>query len=116
VSGDDGDGGGGGGGDPLAPEAGVRLLLELDADHGGLAIYRAAVITPDARFDYRAELGDDGAVALTAVGEPAPEDAATALAQVARLTARAAAGKRDGGLPPWPPRVLRWRGPGRGAP
>ena len=109
-------GGGGGGRDPLAPEAGARLLLELDGEHdgGARAVYRAAVITPDARFDYRAELGDDGEAALAAVDAAAPDELAAALATVAKLTARAAAGKRADGLRPWPPRVLRWRGPGRG--
>jgi hypothetical protein len=33
---------------------------------------------------------------------------------VAKLTARAAGKKREDGMPPWPARVLRWRGPGRG--
>ena len=36
------------------------------------------------------------------------------LAMQARLIARGAAKRREDGLPPWPARVLRWRGPGRG--
>jgi hypothetical protein len=34
---------------------------------------------------------------------------------LAKLTARAADKKRGDGMPPWPNRVLRWRGPGRGS-
>ena len=100
--------------DPLAPEAGARFLLELAGDDGASARYAAAVITPDQRFDYDAVLAEDGAAALTARGDAAPAELEGGLQMIAKLTARSAAKKREDGLPPWPPRVLRWRGPGRG--
>ena len=100
--------------DALTPQHGARFLLELEREDGAGARYRAAVLTPDARHDYDAVLGDDGAVALTARGAPAPTELEETLVMIARLTARSAAKKREDGLPPWPHRVLRWRGPGRG--
>ena len=100
--------------DPLAPEAGARYLLELAGDDGTRARYRAAVITPDQRFDYDAVLVDDGTATLTAHAAPAPTELEDGLHMLARLTARSAPKKRDDGMPPWPHRVLRWRGPGRG--
>jgi hypothetical protein len=100
--------------DPLQPEAGARYLLERVSDDGARAHYRAAVLTPDARFDYQAALADDGSAELTATGAPAPDELADTLLMIARLTARSASKKREDGLPPWPHRVLRWRGPGRG--
>jgi hypothetical protein len=99
-----------------APEHGARFVLELepdDAGGGARARYRAAVITPAARADYRAELADDGAVALTATGAPAVREHEDMLAMIAKLVARGAAGRRTDGLPPWPARITRWRGPGR---
>jgi hypothetical protein len=100
--------------DPLAPEAGARFLFDLASDDGATARYRAAVLTPDERFDYDAVLGDDGSVAMTERGAAAPQALEDALRMIARLTARSAPKKREDGLPPWPHRVLRWRGPGRG--
>jgi hypothetical protein len=100
--------------DPLAPEVGARFLLELVGDDGDRARYRAAVITPEARFDYDAVLVEDGVATLAVRGDPAPAELEAALQTVAKLTARSAPKKREDGLPPWPHRVLRWRGPGRG--
>lgn len=97
----------------LQPTDGARFLFELEAVDGERARYRAAILTPTAIHPYAAVLGEDGAVELTAQGEAAADELATMLGQIGRLTARAAAGKRAGGLPPWPHRVLRWRGPGR---
>jgi hypothetical protein len=96
----------------LTPTDGARFLLELERDDGARASYRAAIYTPDATYEVAATLGDDGSVELPATGAPAELD--DMLHMLARLTARGAARKRDDGLPPWPPRVLRWRGPGRG--
>lgn len=99
----------------LTPTAGARLLLERVAasdDAGTTASYRAAIFTPAQVFEGSAELADDGSVALAIDG--AAEYVAE-LEMLAKLTARAAAKKRSDGLPPWPARVLRWRGPGRGA-
>ena len=78
----------------------ARFLLERTADAGARASYRAEIVTAEATYAGTAELGDDGTVAL---------------AMIAKLPARSAAKKREDGLPPWPARVLRWRGPGRGA-
>jgi hypothetical protein len=55
---------------------------------------------------------DDGSFQVDAAG--APEELLSTLQMLAKLTARSAAKKREDGLPAWPARVLRWRGPGRG--
>lgn len=65
-----------------------------------------------ATYEGHANLSDDGTATVDAAG--APEELVEMLAMLAKLTARAAAKKREDGLPPWPSRVLRWRGPGRG--
>jgi hypothetical protein len=82
-------------------------LLERVDDDGG---YRAAIYTPDADYVGRATLHDDGRVELAI---EAPAELADMLAMIAKLTARGAGKRRDDGLPTWPARVLRWRGPGR---
>jgi len=100
---------------PRTPTAGARLLLERIADAeqaGPTASYRAAIFTPHATFEGHAELADDGSVTLAIAGEP---EYRAELEMLAKLTARAAAKRRSDGLPPWPARILRWRGPGRGA-
>jgi hypothetical protein len=89
--------------DRLRPTEGARFLLE----HEDAGRYRAWVITPDARFAYRAALVEGEEPELTVDGDPAPEALEKVLRMIARLTARSGA--------PWPHRVLRWRGPGRGA-
>lgn len=96
----------------LTPTDGARFLLEREQDLGARAIYRAAIYTPDATHQGRAELADDGAVTIEVAG--APPDLLAMLQMLAKLTARSAAKKREDGLPPWPARILRWRGPGRG--
>lgn len=98
----------------LVPEVGARLLLDRIASAPTHATYVAWVLTAAAEHAYRAELDDAGAVTLTAVAAPADADAEDDLRMLARLTARAAAKRATDGLPPWPPRVLRWRGAGRG--
>jgi hypothetical protein len=95
----------------LTPREGARFLFELQRDEGARARYRVAVYTPSTVHEGAATLGDDGSVALELA---APEELVTAAQMFAKLTARAAAKKREDGLPPWPARVLRWRGPGRG--
>ena len=87
--------------DRLRPTEGARFLLEHERD----GAYRAWVITPDARFAYRAALVEGEEPTLTADGDPAPAELEKMLRMIARLTARSGA--------PWPHRVLRWRGPGR---
>jgi len=98
--------------DALRPTEGARFLLERVQDDGTRARYRAAIYTPDATYEGHATLCDDGSVEIEAGG--APEELSSTLEMLAKLTARSAAKKREDGLPPWPARVLRWRGPGRG--
>ncbi|HTE53605.1 MAG TPA: hypothetical protein VK698_22270 [Kofleriaceae bacterium] len=100
--------------EPLPPSRGARLLLErraIAADQSS-ATYRAAVITPDERFDYDAVLRSDGTAQLTALGTPASPEWEERLVNHARQAARAADRRRADHLPPWPPRLLRWRAPG----
>jgi len=94
------------------PTEGARFLLEREQDRGASAVYRAVIYTPDATFEGRATLVDDGGVEIEVTG--APEALFSTLQMLAKLTARSAAKKREDGLSPWPARVLRWRGPGRG--
>jgi hypothetical protein len=98
--------------DALTPTEGARFLLEREQDDGARARYRAAIYTPAATYVGHATLADDGSVEIEAAG--APEELFSTLQMLAKLTARSAAKKREDGLPPWPARVLRWRGPGRG--
>lgn len=95
----------------LTPTEGARFLLEREREDGATCVYKAAIYTPDATFEGTATLSADGSVAISVT---APEDLAEMLTMVAKLTARSAGKKREDGLPPWPARVLRWRGPGRG--
>lgn len=98
--------------DSLTPTEGARFLLERQAEAGATATYRAAIFTPTATFEGRATLAEDGTIALAIEGALA--DHVETLEMLAKLTARSAAKKRADGMPPWPARVLRWRGPGRG--
>ncbi len=103
--------------DPLAPAHGARFVLErigAPADDASSAPYAAAVITHDARADYDAMLGDDGAVSLSPRGARASDEHEQMLAMIAKLVARGAPARRADGLPAWPARITRWRGPGRG--
>lgn len=100
----------------LHPTDGARLLLEregVSAD-GAEARYSGAIYTPDQRFEYEVVLGLGGRADLDAVDAPAASELEERLANIARSTARAAKRKQNEGLPPWPARILRWRGPGRG--
>ncbi|MDQ3339019.1 MAG: hypothetical protein M4D80_27985 [Myxococcota bacterium] len=94
------------------PAAGARFLLELERADGASAVYRATVFLPDADYASTATLGEDGSVHLTPTGAPGDHD--ETLAMFAKLLARGVPKRRDDGLPPWPQRLLRWRGPGRG--
>lgn len=98
--------------DNLRPREGARFLLERTRDAGARAEYRAAIFTPEHSFEGTALLDDAGGVELTI--DTAPVGLVDVLRMLARLTARAAPKRRDDGLPAWPARVLRWRGPGRG--
>jgi hypothetical protein len=95
----------------LTPTEGVRLLLERQREDAAGAVYTAAIYTPSASYEGLATLGEDGSVAISV---EAPADLVEMLTMAARLLARGAAGRREEGLPAWPARILRWRGPGRG--
>jgi hypothetical protein len=96
----------------LTPTEGARFLLERIAERDGGAEYRATIFTPDATHAGTAQLGEDGSATVVIGGAPA--ELVDVMQMLAKLTARSAAKKRADGFPPWPARVLRWRGPGRG--
>jgi hypothetical protein len=98
------------------PTSGIRLLLvrRSVAPDSSRAEYDAAVYTPDAAYHYDAMLDQRGNATLTPRGPVAPDDHEQSLLKLARSTARAAARRAADRLEPWPPRQLRWRGPGRG--
>jgi len=96
----------------LTPTEGARFLLERLSEDDVRATYRATIYTPAATHAGQSVLGEDGTVELALDG---PEELVSMLAMFGKLIARAAAGQRAKGIAPWPARVLRWRGPGRGA-
>jgi hypothetical protein len=98
------------------PSAGARYLLERTArdDTGATAPYRGVIFTPAGEHVYVLDLADTGGAEMRAEGEPADAELEQGLLNLARSTARAAARRRTEGLKPWPDRILRWRGPGRG--
>ena len=109
----------------LTPTEGARFLLEREREEeGGVrATYRTRIYTPEQTYEGSAVLVDDGTATLTeqvaalSDGRTSPkasEDLVATLQMLAKLTARSASKKREDGLPPWPARILRWRGPGRG--
>jgi hypothetical protein len=100
----------------LHPSEGARFLFERASQSDDLseARYRAAIFTPGERFEYSVHMRIDGSFASAVQGTPAPDDLAHKLDTIAKLIARGARGKQADSLPPWPHRVMRWRGPGRG--
>jgi hypothetical protein len=98
----------------LRPTEGARFLLERLSDAGPAATYRAVIYTPSSTYEAVATLSDDGTATIAAETPGIPDDLLATLTMLAKLTARSAAKKREDGLPPWPARILRWRGPGRG--
>lgn len=94
--------------DPRHPTSGVRFLFERLAETATGASYRAAIYTPTAVFETRAELAEDGSVVL-ACDSGAGAELEAQLAMFGKLTARGAAKRRADGLVAWPVRVLRWR-------
>ncbi len=97
----------------LHPSEGIRLLLERESvtEDKTSARYRAAIYTTTEVFHYSATLGLDGSAALEVDGSEATEADAKQLSNIAKSTARAAKRKLGESLPPWPPRILRWRAP-----
>lgn len=94
------------------PTSGARYLLERERIDGTRAVYRATVYLPDAEYASSAILGEDGSVEISPTGATGDHD--ETLAMFAKLLARGVTKRREDGLPPWPQRLLRWRGPGRG--
>ena len=93
-------------------QAGARFTLTRTADHGSRADYAVLVETVEGRHTGSAVLVDDGTATVESPG--LPEELLATLQMIAKLVARSAPKKREDGLPPWPQRVSRWRGPGRG--
>jgi len=87
-------------------------LFEREGDDVDGARYKVAIYTPTATFAGAARLGYDGS-ARVEVAE-APAELVASAEMFGKLTARAALKQKDDGMPPWPARILRWRGPGRG--
>jgi len=102
----------------LHPTEGARFLFERQSDAGAheRAAYRAIIFTPRERFEYLADMTIDGGFELSPRGEPAAPELEARLGTIAKLIARSARSKLADELPPWPHRVLRWRGPGRRLP
>ncbi len=103
----------------LTPTAGARFLLERTAvaDDERSASYRASIHTPDRRLELEAVLALDEPPRLTASGlasGPTDDALQNQLMSIAKQVSRAAENSRASGLPVWPRRVLRWKGPGRG--
>ena len=100
----------------LNPTEGIRLLLERQEVEEGAqsAHYQAKIFTVTSCYSYSVDLKMEGTALLTAKAEEATKEDEEALRKLAKSTARAAKRKLADRLPPWPPRVLRWRGPGRG--
>ena len=100
----------------LHPSEGARFLFERTSQSDDLseAHYRAAIYTPGERFEYTVQMRIDGWFESAVQGTPAPAELANKLDTMAKLIARSAKNKQGDSLPPWPHRVMRWRGPGRG--
>jgi hypothetical protein len=95
----------------LTPTEGARFLFERASEDAAGARYSVAIYTPGTTFAGNASLGYDGSVTLEL---EAPAELAATAEVFSKLLARGAQKLRDDGMPPWPARVLRWRGPGRG--
>ena len=102
--------------DNLTPSAGARFAFEREDANEGRARYRCTIATPSARYVCLADLDDQGSASLAAEagGTEAPADLLASAVLLARVFARAAPSRRAEGMTMWPPRFVRWRGPGRG--
>jgi len=101
----------------LHPTEGARYLFELDdaGEAPGQARYRVTVYTPDTETKYTARLSESGEAVIEPTADPLAAALEKNLRSIARTIARAAVKNSAADLPPWPRRVLRWRGPGRGS-
>ncbi len=100
----------------LHPKAGARFLFERqsESDDHQSATYRAAIYTPEQCFEYLANMTLEGGHDIIPNPGSATQELESKLGKIATLIARSAKKKLANQLPPWPHRVLRWRGPGRG--
>jgi hypothetical protein len=93
------------------PKSGGRVVLDLVGDGGvGSAevVYRAALYSPDERWDGEARVGADGAVAFV---DWAPANPPAWLVDFARAFLRSEWRARHSTVEPapWPARINRWR-------
>ncbi len=102
--------------DPLHPTEGIRLLLERKSisEDQQSAVYGGAIYGVESLYLSVVRLAMDGSAEIVEESENTDPAALSALLKLSKSTARAAKRKHSEKLPPWPPRVLRWRGPGRG--
>jgi hypothetical protein len=89
----------------MHPRTGGRVVLDLVSDG---PTYRAALLTPEARWDGEARVGADGAVAFS---DWVPADPPPWLVDLARAFLRGEWRYRHGAATPspWPARINRWR-------
>ncbi len=90
----------------LHPQAGGRVLLELEEAGEAAVRYRVTLFTPDARFEGRAILDPQAGQSVCEGLEGAP---AWLVAQVRPFLRQLWTARRGGAGPRWPRRVLRWR-------
>jgi len=105
---------------PLHPSEGIRMLLQRVSigEEAANAEYTGQVFTPSEVFGFEVKLALDGSAKLLALPGDSPdkvdEEHEKSLLKLSKSIARAAKRKLEDKLPPWPPKILRWRGPGRG--
>lgn len=105
---------------PLHPSEGIRMLLERvsiekDASRAG---YSGKIYTPLDVYFFEVVLSMDGSATIgecleSSSEDPIEEGYQKSLLKLCKSIARASKRKLQEQLPPWPPRILRWRGPGR---
>lgn len=102
--------------DILTPTAGARFSFEREAAGEQSARYVCTIATPSARYVCVADVDEHGGATLAppAGAVDVPADLLTTATLLARVFARAAPSRRADGMTMWPPRFVRWRGPGRG--
>ena len=93
-----------------------RVSVEEDASR---AAYTGKIYTPLDVYRFEVMLSLDGSATIGDCLErssdtPVREDDQKSLVKLCKSIARASKRKIQEELPPWPPRILRWRGPGRG--
>jgi hypothetical protein len=95
----------------LTPTAGARFVLEHVGPDGR---YDGRIVTPTSEYAYDVSLTAGEEPVMRVRGDAAPNELQGMLVMIARLCARGATRRAEDGLPMWPARITRWRGPGRG--